>query len=541
MKILDCTLRDGGYYNNWFFDNALVDSYLKAMKSSSIDMIELGSRNFDSIGFKGPFYYTTEQFIETLVLPDGPDYGVMVDAKTLLSFEGGVGIALNRLFCEKSCSKLGFVRVAFHFKEINSAAEIVGALDSLGYRVIINLMQITEQSDDCIKSTAKLLQKVSGISALYFADSLGSMKAKDVSRIVRLLKSEWTGDLGIHAHNNMGLALENTMAAIHAGVELCDSTVAGMGRGAGNVETELLLVELETQGVGDYHLGSVGALAVTEFGKLKIRYGWGSSIYYFLAAKYRIHPTYVQTILSDSHYGDDERLEAISRIPLLSGMVNFDKTALARVFNGDSVFFEPVELESKKLNDIDFIENEAVVLIANGNELLKHLKWVAYYLNQSQVPVFNINEPIEELSEYVDFCFFLHNARLVDFKDSLNSSAYHSIIPLNRFSASEFNGVELDRIYNYPVKIEPNSFEYGSSGGVIPEDLTAVYAISALIQLGIKKIFLIGFDGYGQGDVRQKEMSDAFSLITRMNPELKLVALTETTYPVEQRSIYAPS
>ena len=540
MKLLDCTLRDGGYYNNWNFERNLVNSYLEAMKASSIDMVELGLRNFDSLGFYGPFYYTSEQFLETLVLPDGPEYGVMVDAKTLLSFEGGPSKAVERLFCEKSHSKLSFVRVAFHFKEIDNTVEIVNALKGLGYQVIINLMQITEQTDDFIRSTANLLQKISGISALYFADSLGSMRAEDVSRIVSLLKSEWRGIIGIHAHNNMGLALNNTLAGISVGVELFDSTVAGMGRGAGNVETESMLVELETQQVGDYKLGSVGKLAVNEFGELKSEFGWGPSIYYFLAAKYRIHPTYIQTILSDNHFGEAERLEALSRIPLLRGMVSFDKAELARIFSGDSGEFEPAMLNSKTLNDIDIFNNDSAVLIANGQGLLKHFDWVINYLSKSNLPVFNINEPVANLNEYVDYCFFLHNGKLVDFKRTINTSHYQSIIPLSRFSASELNGLEMERIYNYPVSLESNSFRYGPLGGAIPEDLTAIYAISALIQLGVKKILLIGFDGYGQGDVRQKEMSDAFSLIVKMKPDLKLVALTETTYPVEQRSIYAP-
>ena len=83
IKILDCTLRDGGYYNNWDFDTEVVESYLKAVATANIDFVELGLRNFSQVGFHGAFAYTTEDYINDMELPDGPVYGVMVDAKTI--------------------------------------------------------------------------------------------------------------------------------------------------------------------------------------------------------------------------------------------------------------------------------------------------------------------------------------------------------------------------------------------------------------------------------------------------------------------------
>lgn len=85
VKVLDCTLRDGGYYNNWDFDKEVVDSYLKAVADANVDFVELGLRNFEQSGFHGAFAYTTEDYINAMDLPEGPVYGVMVDAKTILS------------------------------------------------------------------------------------------------------------------------------------------------------------------------------------------------------------------------------------------------------------------------------------------------------------------------------------------------------------------------------------------------------------------------------------------------------------------------
>ena len=85
LKVLDCTLRDGGYYNNWDFDEDLVRDYLNALAEAKIDYIELGLRNFPKCTFDGPFAYTKESYLNSIVLPPGPKYGVMIDAKTILS------------------------------------------------------------------------------------------------------------------------------------------------------------------------------------------------------------------------------------------------------------------------------------------------------------------------------------------------------------------------------------------------------------------------------------------------------------------------
>ena len=99
IKLLDCTLRDGGYYTIWDFDEPVVSTYLRAVADAQIDMIELGLRNYSVGGYRGPFYFTTESFVDTLSLPDGPEYGVMGDAKTILQSETGIVASIFRIIC----------------------------------------------------------------------------------------------------------------------------------------------------------------------------------------------------------------------------------------------------------------------------------------------------------------------------------------------------------------------------------------------------------------------------------------------------------
>ena len=275
MKILDCTLRDGGYYNQWDFEPEVVESYLSAMASAKIDYVELGLRNFPKKGFDGPFAYTTEAFLNSIELPEGPTYGVMVDAKTILSSALNVEEAVNQLFVEAKDSKVGLVRVAAHFHEVEHSGAIVAALSGKGYIVGFNLMQAGGKPTEVIAEKARVASGWPGLEALYFADSLGNMDAEEVQRITRAVKQEWRGTMGIHTHNNMAKAIDNSFTALAEGVEWLDVTVTGMGRGAGNAQTENLLALLAKQGNTHYQPDAVYELVVRYFESMQRECGWG--------------------------------------------------------------------------------------------------------------------------------------------------------------------------------------------------------------------------------------------------------------------------
>jgi 4-hydroxy 2-oxovalerate aldolase len=107
-------------------------------------------------------------------------------------------------------------------------------------------MQSNDRSEKEIRDAIECIEKVNCVSIIYFADSLGKMTPAEISDLVQIAKKYWKKDLGIHTHDNKGLALSNTIEAIKNGIKWVDSTILGMGRGAGNVQTEMLLAEFET-------------------------------------------------------------------------------------------------------------------------------------------------------------------------------------------------------------------------------------------------------------------------------------------------------
>ena len=126
MKLLDCTLRDGGYYNNWDFSLKIANDYLEALGNTDIDYIELGLRQFNKDSqYLGPFAFTPEVLINSLNLPSSKKYGVMVDAKTILNSELNIEAAIESLFVPKDQSKLSIVRIASHPHELEQCNLII--------------------------------------------------------------------------------------------------------------------------------------------------------------------------------------------------------------------------------------------------------------------------------------------------------------------------------------------------------------------------------------------------------------------------------
>ena len=115
LKIIDCTLRDGGYYNNWDFEYELVELYLNSMEEASIDVIEIGFRSPPKKSFMGPYVYSCDDYLESLPLPKNILIGVMINAKDYLKASEDPVVMINKLFQPRDESPVGLVRIAINF------------------------------------------------------------------------------------------------------------------------------------------------------------------------------------------------------------------------------------------------------------------------------------------------------------------------------------------------------------------------------------------------------------------------------------------
>jgi len=293
--ILDATFRDGGYYNNWNFSIELANDYLKVMEKVKVNAIEIGFRSPPKKEV-GIFSKVTDFFIEdTLYIPEVNYFGVMINGA-----EYDLDLA-KKMFRYQDESPINLVRCAVHFRKVDEMQKIMGYIKSLGYTTCLNLMQAADKSYDEMRDIAAKVEMWNCIDVLYIADSLGGMNNDTVDYAFKAVREEWEGLVGFHGHNNKGQALDNTLEAVDTGIDWVDSTIMGMGRGAGNTETEYLLTELNKRGFGEFNLDPIYELSLKYFYELKEFYKWGPSLLYFLAADYSIHPTYVQTMLKEKY------------------------------------------------------------------------------------------------------------------------------------------------------------------------------------------------------------------------------------------------
>lgn len=531
IKLLDCTLRDGGYYNSWDFDKSIIDQYLKAMKEISVDYVELGLRLFNKEGFKGACAYTTDSFIRTLEVPENLNLGVMINASDFVNHPDGVEKTLSRLFVHADESPISLVRVACHVHEFVAALPAANWLKKQGYIVGFNLMQIANRSIEEIKNLA-LIANEFPLDVLYFADSMGSLTPERTTDIIRIIREGWKGPLGIHTHDNMGYALANSLQAISEGVSWIDGTVTGMGRGPGNAKTEYLAIELEEYRQSAVNITPLMKLIEKFFKPLQHECGWGTNTFYYLAGKYGIHPTYIQEMLSDSRYDEEDILAVIEHL----------KTEIGKKFNINTLEaarnFYSGEPSGTWLPE-DSICDKEVIIIGTGPSVVKHKQAIEAYIQEKQPYVIVLNTQTHINANLIDIRAACHPVRLLADSSVHASLPQPLVVPASMLSENIIKAYSEKVLYDFGISIQENKFMFESNYCVLPSSLVLAYALAIATSGKASRILLAGFDGYGADDPRTTEVNNLLSSFTGAPNTPSIISITPTQYKVTVSSVYA--
>lgn len=530
IKLLDCTLRDGGYYNSWDFEIPVIEKYLQAMESISVDYVELGLRSLETNGFKGPCAYTTDNFVKSLKVPKGLNLGVMVNASELLKYPSGIEVALDRLFSPANESPINLVRVACHVYEFERALVAANWLKEKGYIVGFNLMQIADKTNEEIENLAKLANDYS-VDVLYFADSLGGLVPADITNIISAIRRYWNGEIGIHTHDNMGYALANSIQALSDGVTWIDATVTGMGRGPGNAKMEYLAVETESYRKKNIDITPLMALIDEYFKPLQYKCGWGTNVYYYLAGKYGIHPTYIQEMVGDSRYDSEDILSVIEYLKVQEGN-RFNKDVLKSAQNFYKVEASGTWDPSKE------IENRDVLILGTGNGVEKHKDALEEYIRLANPYVIALNTQDLVAADLIDARAACHPSRLMaDFKTHLKLPQ-PLITPYSMLKIEIQKLLEVKTVKNFGVATLENSFAFHENYCYVPKILVVAYALAIATSGKAQGILLAGFDGYKGEDPRNEEMNLLFNQYMS-HPESKSIkSITPTKYQIPKASVY---
>jgi len=292
MKVLDCTIRDGGLMNKWQFEDSCVREVVSAAARSGVDYIEIGYKA--STEFFDPQEYGKWRFSREEDLKE-------VWSETFSPAKLTIMLDIGRFRLEemipRSHSLVSAYRVACYAHQIPEAVEATQVLHDLGYETFINIMAVSDAEKAVLKKGLNLIGRLSPCRAVYVVDSFGSLSMDQTRKLVQLYKQLCPGKgVGFHGHNNQQLALANTLAAIEGGADFVDASLFGMGRGAGNCPLELLLVQIGRPGEV---IKPLAAAIERHINPLRKKLRWGYHLPYALSGVGNSHPRKAMAAMAD--------------------------------------------------------------------------------------------------------------------------------------------------------------------------------------------------------------------------------------------------
>lgn len=340
--LLDCTLRDGGYYTNWDFKSDAVDAYIQAMNALPIDYLELGYRNKPSKEYLGKFGYCPISVLKKIRQTCTKKLDVMLNEKSTKPEE-------LDLLLKPIVGLVDMIRIAIDPKNFDRAVVLAKAVKSMGFEVGFNVMYMSKWSTEYPEFLKKLTVLNGWCDLFCMVDSFGGVTPEDVTRIYKEVREYTDVPVGFHGHNNLQLGLINTITAMNLGVDYVDATILGMGRGAGNLNMELLLTYLNAHDGLKVDFNVLGDV-VSVFTPLLKKHQWGTNLPYMLAGANRIPQKEVMDWVTNRVYSFNSIVRALenrknntvdnAKFPILEIKQKYDKVL---VFGGGDSCVEHID------------------------------------------------------------------------------------------------------------------------------------------------------------------------------------------------------
>jgi 4-hydroxy 2-oxovalerate aldolase len=280
IKVVDCTIRDGGLMNDWRFDKPFVKDVFDGLARAGMDYIELGyradKRMFSTDDF-GPWRFCEEDDLREVAYECDSKVSVMVD----------VGRTDYETIVPASESIVKLYRVATYVKDIDKAIYMGNHIKDLGYEVAVNIMAISHALEPDVDEALDQLSETN-FDMVYLVDSFGYMYSEQIHYMAEKYLRRLNGiQVGAHLHNNQQLAFANTIESIIKGVNYLDGSIYGIGRAAGNCPLECLVGFLKNP---KFDIRPIFDLIQKYFIELKAELRWGYETPYTITGILNKHP-----------------------------------------------------------------------------------------------------------------------------------------------------------------------------------------------------------------------------------------------------------
>lgn len=476
VNILDCTLRDGGYVNKFNFDNVHIKQIIKKLNYANIDIVECGfldkninveenNSRFKNIGILNNLLTSTDlknSFNVAMI-----EYG-NYDVSTLPN------VNFNNL------TDIRGLRYSFRKSDHLKIFDDVKMIIEKGYKLFIQPIA-TELYTDF--ETINFIEKCNSydIYSFYIVDTHGSMLRDNFRRLYYLIDNNLKENvkLGFHSHNNLQLSYSNAIDFIDIASKssreiIIDSSIYGMGRGAGNLNTELLADYLNKNYKSSYDIDYLLEIVDEYISTIKIENNWGYSLEHFLSATHNCHPNYASFLLNTKNLSVVEIKKLLNEIPNEQRR-EFIKSIIEKIYID---YKEEVLLKVKELPNSFFHEN--ILMLASGSSMKKNTSKILENIKNNSLSVVSLNHIDKFIkSKYV---FFSNQARYNEFSSNLSSESL--IVTSNiKVKSNHMNCYVLD----FKCLYEFDSLNI---------DNVSILFLNLLVKNEVQNVYVAGLDGY---------------------------------------------
>ena len=507
MTILDCTLRDGGYYTNWDFDSSLVDTYIKVFNQLPVDYLEVGYRSQLLPGYIGKYFYCPISVLEDLKAKSNKKLVIILNEKDVRANDA-------EELLKPIKGLVTMVRMAIDPKNFKRALDLANRVKELGFEVAFNVMYMSTWKED--RDFIDLLPQVEGIADyFYMVDSFGGVYPVDVKETIALVRSKTNVKLGFHGHNNLEMALANTLVAIEEGVDIVDATITGMGRGAGNLKTELLLTALLAKGKLEFDYNELSKV-VDAFTELQNEHEWGTNLPYMVSGANSLPQKQVMEWVTKRYYSFNSIIRALNN----KSQGKEDNISLPNLDTFETIY-------------------KRALIVGGGPSPVKHSDAIEQFLIQNPdiLVIHASSKNALSFTKFLNKQFFClvgnEGHRLEEVFGDRKIQGKCILPPFPRKMGTYI-----------PRALERDAYELNGVGFTKKyQDSHTAIALQLTIELGVSNIYITGYDAYkGAITIRQQELFNENETLFKSFEQVtgfKLESITPTGYSqLIENSIY---
>lgn len=508
MNILDCTLRDGGYYTNWDFSSEVTEVYFKTFNSLPVEYLEVGYRSNPLKGYLGAYFYCPISLLKQIRTKSNKKLVIILNEKDVKPSEA-------KAILEPCIGLIDMVRMAIDPLHIDRAFLLADEVKKMGFEIGFNVMYMSKWKHQ--PAFIKSIKHVDGLADyFYMVDSYGGVFPDDVKETYQLVRSECNVKIGFHGHNNMELALINSLTAKQCGADMIDSTVSGMGRGAGNLKTELLLTALNAKEGLVVNFNALSEVVDT-FEQLQKQYGWGTNLPYMVSGGNSLPQKDVMDWVSKGYFSFNSIIRALQN---------------QKDGKKDNQHLE-------KFKPTKTFKN--VLVVGGGPSSNQHKEGIIEFLQSFKLDICIIHASSKNARIFDDMT---HIPQFFCLVGSEGHRLEHVFSEQKEFKGTCVLPPYPRKMGTYiPLSVLQSSFEFECSTiEYVHNDTHTVLAMQTAIELKAENVFIIGYDGYPKATITSKEHElfiENQNIFNALKGKLKIVSLVPTTYEIESNSVYS--